>query len=295
MHTSPTFDRRRFLQAGGAAALGLAGRPRLLDAQEKKGDPFGGFTLGVQSYTFREFDLEPCLKRIKDLGLRYVEFYQGSKQHPHAPLDSTPEQIKAILKLCKDYDVTPLTYGVQRFSSNHDENKKTFEFGKALGIKTFSADPDLNSFDSLDKLCDEFQIAIGIHPHGPSGKMLHRWYSAEIIMGIVKNHHKLIGACLDTGHLIRVAQMGKKLDPAEEIRVMKDRNFGIHLKDHDNAKHTDVLFGKGELDVPAVLKALREVKFDRLISIEYEANPKEPTADVKELVAIFKDSVKKVT
>ena len=32
----------------------------------------------------------------------------------------------------------------------------------------FSADPDPDSFDSLDKLCDEYKIAIGIHPHGPS-------------------------------------------------------------------------------------------------------------------------------
>jgi sugar phosphate isomerase/epimerase len=290
MHPPHTIDRRRFLRAGAAAALGLAGLPRLLSAQGKNDDPFGGFTLGVQSYTFRNFDLEPCLKRIKDLGLHHVEFFQK-----HAPLNSTPEQIKAILDLCKSYDVKPMTYGVQGFTKNHDANKKTFEFGKALGITTFSADPDPDSFDSLDKLCDEYKIAIAIHPHGPTGRdMLHRWYSAEVIMAAVKDHNKLIGSCLDTGHLIRAAQMGKKLDPAEEIRVMKDRNYGIHLKDHDNAKKTDVIFGKGALDVPAVLKALRDVKFDRMISIEYEANEKEPTADVKELVAVFKDSVKKI-
>ena len=44
----------------------------------------------MQSYSFREFDLEPALKRTRDLGLRYIEFYQK-----HAPLHSTPEQIQA--------------------------------------------------------------------------------------------------------------------------------------------------------------------------------------------------------
>ncbi len=112
-------------------------------------------------------------------------------------------------------------------------------------------------------------------------------------MQAVKDHHQLIGACLDTGHLIRSAQLGKKLDPAEQIRVMGRRNFGLHLKDHDNTSQTDVIYGKGVLDVPAVLKALREVKFQGMISIEYEANPDDPSADVKACVAVFKEAAKK--
>src|SRR5262249_23720237 len=100
--------------------------------------------------------------------------------------------------------------------------------------------------------------------------------------------------CLDTGHLIRSAQLGKVLDPAEQVRVMRDRNFGLHLKDHDNQRRTDVPFGKGALDVAAVLKALRDVKFKYMISIEYEANPEEPTADVRQCVALFKDAVRKL-
>ena len=45
------------------------------------------------------------------------------------------------MKLCKDYDITPVAYGVEPFSKNHDENKKRFDLGKALGIKTLTADP----------------------------------------------------------------------------------------------------------------------------------------------------------
>ena len=193
-------SRRQFLRAAGAAA-GLAAMPSLLHAEKKKDDPFGGFTLGCQSYTFRNFNVEQALKRIKDLGLHYVEFYPGQKGQ--LSVDSSTEQIKAMLKLCKDYDITPVCWGVQPFSKNHDANKKLFEFGKALGLKALSADPDPDSFDSLDKLCDEYKIAIAIHPHGPQGNKLHRWYSAEEIMAAVKDHNALIGSCLDTGHLIR--------------------------------------------------------------------------------------------
>lgn len=278
-------DRRRFL-ASASAAVAFAAGPSLF--AEEKSDPYGGFKLGAQSYTFRNFDLEPALKRMKELGLKYGEFYQK-----HCPITSDAKKIKAFLDLCKEYGVTPLAWGVQGFGKDHDANKKVFEFGKALGLKMFSADPSPDSFDSLDKLCEQYKIAIGIHPHGPAGKGLHRWYSAEVIMKAVKDHHALIGACLDTGHLIRAAQLGKKLDPAEEVRTMGKRNFGMHLKDHDNQKHRDVVYGKGALDVPAVIKALKEVKFDGLISIEYEANADNPSPDVKACLEVFKEAVKK--
>jgi sugar phosphate isomerase/epimerase len=277
-------SRRQFLHASAAILAGASALP----AQD---DPFGGFILGIQSYTFRNFDLEQALKRTQGLGLRYGEFYSK-----HCPMTDQPDQISAFLKICKDYGVTPVAYGVQRFTKNHDDNKKTFVFGKALGLKNFSADPDPDSFDGLDKLCEEYKIAIAIHPHGPAGKGLHRWYSAEVILKAVKDHHPLIGTCLDTGHLIRTEQVGPKLVPEEEVRKMGARNFGLHLKDHDNKRKTDVVYGKdgGVLNVPAVLKALKDVNFKGTISIEYEANPQEPTKDVQACVDVFKESVKKL-
>jgi len=291
--TPQTLDRRAFLAASAATAAGLLS-PHLARAA----DDFAGFSIGVQSYTFRNFELEQALKRTKELGLKSAEFYSK-----HIPPNSSEDALKAILKLCKEYDVTPMGFGVSGFNDNHDANKKLFEFGKALGIKYLSADPAPDktgsfdkTFESLDKLCEEFKIAIAIHPHGPSGKGRHRWWSAEIILKAVKDHHKLIGTCLDTGHLIRMDQLGEKLDPAEQVKVMGERNFAMHLKDHDNKKKTDVVFGapEGRLDIPAVLKALKEVKFTGHIAIEYEANPKDPSPDMKKCVAFLKDAASKV-
>src|SRR5262249_40919782 len=158
--------------------------------------------------TYRQFTLEQTLKKIHDLGLDWVEFYSK-----HANPASTPEQVKAILRACEQFQVKPIAFGVHTFTKNHDQNRKAFEFGKALGITTLSADRSPDSFDSLDKLVAEYDIAIAIHPHGPIGNgRLHRWYSAEIIMDAVKNHHPKIGSCLDTGHLIHAAELGKHLD-----------------------------------------------------------------------------------
>src|SRR5262245_48287507 len=114
-------NRRGFLKSmaigSGTAILGGAGQGSLAQAwatgaaDDKPADAYGGLTVGAQSYCFRNFDREQALKKIQELGLNHVEFYQK-----HAPLDSTPEQIKAILNLCKEYQITPVAYGVQGFT-----------------------------------------------------------------------------------------------------------------------------------------------------------------------------------
>jgi sugar phosphate isomerase/epimerase len=283
--TAHPLTRRAFLGASAATAAGLLARSAGAAAD------FAGFAVGIQSYTFRNFDLEQMLKRTKDLGLKSAEFYSK-----HIPPDSSPEKLRATLKLCDEYGVKPLGFGVSPFTKDHEANRKLFEFGKAVGLKYLSADPTPDSFDSLDKLCEEYKIAIAIHPHGPSGKGRHRWWCAEVIMKAVKDHNKLIGTCLDTGHLIRMDQLGEKLDPAEEVRIMGARNFAMHLKDHDNRKKEDVPFGspEGRLDVPAVLKALKAVKFTGQIAIEYEAHPNDPSPDVKKCVAFMKEKAEKL-
>jgi sugar phosphate isomerase/epimerase len=290
----PFLTRRGFVQAGAAGALGAAGLPASAQAGQRKNekkDPFGGFIIGVQSYSFRNFGLEQALTRTRDLGLHFIEFFRN-----HVPLTSTEDQIKAVRNTCFKYDITPIAFGVESFSKDHAANRRVFEFARKLGVRYLSADPSPDSFDSLDKLVSEFGIAIAIHPHGPAGKQLHRWYSAEVIMQAVGKHHRLIGTCLDTGHLIRSAQapFNRKLDPAQQIRHMGARNFGLHLKDHDNQKRTDVVFGRGVLNVPEVLRALREVKFQGYISIEYEANPNNPSPDMQACIEVLKESVRKL-
>jgi sugar phosphate isomerase/epimerase len=285
------FSRRRFLQAGAAAALGLGTADALGQEPRAAVDPFGGFNVGMQSYSFREFRLEQALQRTRDLGLRFIEFYNG-----HVPLNSTTAQIDAVKNLCRQYQITPIAFGVESFSRDDAANRRKFEFARALGVRYLSADPDPDSFDSLDRLVREFDIGIAIHPHGPQGNGLHRWYSAEVIMDAVRSHDRRIGSCLDTGHLIRSAQapFNRRLDPAAQIRVMGARNFGIHLKDHDNTARHDVVFGRGPLDVGAVLRALRDVRFQGYLSIEYEANPQNPSPDIRASLEVLRTAVRQL-
>jgi sugar phosphate isomerase/epimerase len=284
--------RRRFLQAAAAGAVAL---PAVASAAEPRREPdkqdgFGGFTVAIQSYSFRKFTFERALEQMQKLGVRNAELYRE-----HVPVTATDAQIRAARTTLERYQVTPVAFGVERFTKDHAANRRLFEFARKLGVRFLTADPDPDSFDSLDSLVVEFGIGIAIHPHGPVGKQLHRWYSAEEIMKAVRER-TLIGACLDTGHLIRSAQdpFNRKLDPAQQVRHMGHRNFGMHLKDHDNKRRTDVVFGRGVLNVGNVLRALREVRFGGYIAIEYEANPENPADDIRACLDVFRDAVRKL-
>ncbi|MBM3992729.1 MAG: sugar phosphate isomerase/epimerase [Planctomycetes bacterium] len=289
-------SRRQFI-ATSAAVASVATVPALIEAaeprpaqQQPERDPFGGFTVGIQSYSYRQLSLERALEQIQGLGLRNVELYRG-----HVPLAATEAQIRAVRNLLEKHRITPVAFGVERFTKDHAANRRLFEFARRLGVRFLTADPDPESFDSLDQLVVEFGIGIAIHPHGPVGQQLHRWYSAEEIMKTIRER-TLIGACLDTGHLIRSAQnpFNRNLDPAQQIRRMGARNFGMHLKDHDNKTRTDVVFGRGVLNVGNVLRALREVRFGGYIAIEYEANPANPTPDIRACLDVFREAVRKL-
>jgi sugar phosphate isomerase/epimerase len=295
---SGRLSRRDLLQAG-AAAAGLALVPAGLRAEptrrtEPAGAPnrFLGFNVGVQSYSFRNFNLEQCLQRTRDLGLHHIELFRG-----HLAPTSSPEQVRAVKNLCHRYQITPVGFGVEAFTADDAANRRLFEFARALEVRYLSADPTPNSFDSLDRLVREYHIAIAIHPHGPQGNRLHHWYSAEVIRAAVQNHDRLIGTCLDTGHLIRAAQppFNHRLDPAVQVRLMGARNFALHLKDHDNQARRDVVFGRGVLDVPAVLRALREVHFHGYINIEYESNPDNPSPDIRACLEVLREAERRLS
>src|SRR6516162_10672069 len=99
-------NRRRFLTTAATIATASTFWQKVSLAADT-----GDILLGIQSYTFRKFNLEQALQRTQKLGLRQAEFY-----HDHIPLKSTPDQLEAILKLCKEYEVKPLSFGVENYS-----------------------------------------------------------------------------------------------------------------------------------------------------------------------------------
>jgi sugar phosphate isomerase/epimerase len=284
-----SLTRRRLLAlaaaTSGAAATGVAwfDLPRVLGA-ELADDAFGGFPVGVQSYSLRNFNVVEAVRHIQGMGVRYAEFYSK-----HLALDANDATIQETKKLLADAGIQLAGHGVNGFTKDHAKNEKIFEFAKRAGIRNITADPSPDSFDSLDKLVAQYNVRIAIHNHGPG----HRYDKLAQVVKAVRDRHPLIGVCVDTGHVIRT-----KEDPVKWVRELGPRVFATHIKDDikQDGGSQNVVIGKGNLDVVGVFQALKDIKFpaDGDLALEYEANPANPVDDMKQCIAVAREAIAKV-
>ena len=272
--------RREAIGAGLAVtAAGALGFGRRLDAALSP-DSYGPFKMALQSYSLRglttdgKADVRKALNASKELGVPYWEAYSA-----HFAAD--PSKAVEFKKLAADHGVTVIGYGVSGFGKNHDANRKLFEFARAMGLEYLSADPSVDAFDSLDKLVEEYGVAIGIHNHGPG----HKWAKIDTIAAAIKDHSPKIGCCVDTGHFLRSDE-----DPVRAVEVFGKRTFGVHLKDVKDATEFTVL-GRGDLRTADLLKALAKIHYGYALALEYEEHPDDPIAEIRECLAATRKAV----
>jgi len=270
---------------------------------EPEQDPYHGFKVGIQSYSLRGFDVDTALKHSQKLGLKNWETFPG-----HVKVGTVPSYIEEQKKKFSDAGIRLMSFGVVGFDANETKAREIFDFAKAMGLVAIAADPnkDAATFDLLDKLVEEYQIPIAIHNHGPG----HRYDKVADVLAVVNGRHPLIGACVDTGHYLRSNE-----DPVEVIQKLGPRVFGVHLKDvrtiHDEQEKQRLLselpkhradqltregkiftiLGEGELNTVGVLRALRDLNYDRNISLEYEENPDNPLSDLELCLSSLRNSL----
>ena len=167
--------------------------------------------------------------------------------------------------------VTLAGYGVIPLGRDADADRRAFEFAKSLGLEYVSADPDPKGFDAIDKLVEEFGVAVGIHNHGPG----HHYAKISTITEAIKDHNPKIGCCIDTGHFLRSRE-----DPVDAAVAFAGRTYGVHLKDVKDAQ-TFTILGKGDLRTVDFLKVLAANKYKYCLAIEYEESEDDPVADIK--------------
>ncbi|MFM8538057.1 MAG: sugar phosphate isomerase/epimerase family protein [Planctomycetaceae bacterium] len=262
--------RRTFLAAGAAIAASAV-TPRAHAAPPVP-------VLGIQIYSLRGFPVDVALQHVHDLGIKAVEFFPGM-----CPITDDAAAIAAMQRKLAGLGLTISGHGVNRFTADAAANRRLFAFAKAAGIRTITADPDPDSFASLDELVKEFDVRVAIHNHGPR----HRYNKAADVLAAIEKHDERIGACADLGHFIRSGER-----PVDVIRLLAGRLYGVHLKDFAEMQDATkgVILGKGHLDVDGVFAALARAGFpaDGALSSEYEENKDDPIADLRACVAAAK-------
>jgi sugar phosphate isomerase/epimerase len=243
-----------------------------------------GWKLGAQTYTFKEFTFYEAINKIDSCGLKNLECYTamviggGLEGKMDFRMDASKrDQIRSWLKK-KGMKLTG--YGVVKLKEEADW-KALFEFGKAMGIETFTAEPEEKFMPLLSTLCDKYKINVAIHNHA---EPTHYW-KPEVVLAAIKGQSKRIGACADVGHWIRSG-----LDPVECLRQLNGHVLWVHMKDmSDKTKEAhSVIWGTGVLNMQDVVLELKKQKFKGQLSAEYEYNWKNNASDVATSIKNFR-------
>jgi len=240
-------------------------------------DPWRGLKPGVASYTVRKMPLEQAIKAIQRVGLKYV-----SIKDAHLSLKSTTEERRAVAEKFKAAGITPMSCGNVSMENNEASVRQAFEYARDLGLPTIVCTPDPQSMAILDRMVKEFNIKLAIHNHGPEDK---RFPSPYDVWKAVEKYDERIGLCIDVGHTARA-----KVDPAEAIVKCKARLYDLHIKDIASTESNagTIEGGRGVLDLKGILQALLKIKYEHLVSFEYEKDADDPLPGLAETVGYTK-------
>lgn len=275
-------SRRIFLKNAGTGVLGLGLTSSLyplttLGSQSQKTvkDTYL-FKIGMAGYPFIKFKIDPSLEMIERVDVHYL-----SIKDFHLPLDSTVEQIAEFHKKLKEKGVAGYAVGPINLR-NESQVDRAFEYAKSVGVKMIVGVPSFLMLPYLDKKVKEYNISFAVHNHGPDDKL---YPSLTSIYEKIKNLDSGIGMCHDIGYTTMLG-----LDPAAETIKYADRIYDVHLRDVTSAtpEGKDCELGRGVIDFPSYVKALRKTKYKGMCSIEYEKVLEDPLAGIAESIGYIK-------
>jgi len=283
--------RRAFFRNTGLGLAAAATAPAMITltsaAAESSSAP-ATFKLGIAGYTFAKFKLEESLKMVQRVDVGYLCIKDF-----HLPLACTPEEVTAFHAKCKEYGV--IGYGCGPIYMETPEAAKTaFEYTQRVGVKTLVGVPFMKDASGkrvenpdllklINDLVQEYDIRYAIHNHGPD--MPELFPSAESCMARIKDMDKRVGLCLDIGHQFRDGK-----DPVQAILDFSERIHDVHIKNvtEPTKGGRGIEMPRGKIDMTAIVKALRKVRYSGVCSLEYEKDMSDPLLGIAESIGYFR-------
>src|SRR5437016_11638805 len=261
--------------------------------------------LAFSTNAYTRFSLIEALRGIKRAGFAGVEILADP---PHA----YPDQIDAALTSSVNRELESLDLAVSNINCNcsfgywkdappepyfepslispnsqHRADRtrlilKTLQFAKDVGARNISitsgrclggmppeaaARQFAESIKPILEAADRLGVNVGIECE--PGLFLE--YVAELRHWIDSLKHPRFGANLDVGH----SQVIGESIP-EVVKMLEGRIWNLHVEDIPGRKHYHMIPGEGTLDWGALHQALREIRYDRFLTVElytHTANP----------------------
>ncbi|AZP05540.1 sugar phosphate isomerase/epimerase family protein [Jeotgalibaca ciconiae] len=194
--------------------------------------------IGVQGSTvkqqFQELGVYETMKKLSEIGYKSVEISQ---------VETSPENIEAIQKACKDFDMEIAAMSASLEPQTKDGESLTTHYDKIVAdCKAVDADllrigmlpiPAMASLDKVLEFCEKVNdvtkklkedgITLYYHNH----HVEFRKYDGKFLLDIIREKAPLLGFELDVHWIQRGGA-----NPLEVIRDYKGKVELIHLKDY---------------------------------------------------------------
>jgi len=276
------YTRNEFLKLTGLSAAGVmtATTDRSF-AKDPEANDFK-FTLGLASYTTRNFSLDDTIKWMLRLGLTSV-----SLKEMHMPLNASADDIKKIADKVRNAGLKLYGAGVI-YMKTAQEVENTFAYATSAGLEMIIGVPNHELLPLVNEKVISTNIKLAVHNHGPGDKL---YPSPDNVYEKIKSLDKRIGFCIDIGHVQRLHQ-----NPAAMLEKYKDRLFDIHMKDviGETEENSPVENGRGIIDIPKVLKTLKKIKYSGNLAFEYEKDGNDPLPGLAESVGYVRGVIKMI-
>jgi len=248
-----------------------------------------GWRLGVTAYTFHKYTLFEAIDKTSQLGLSYLgglSFQKVSRKIPgNFDAGLGDAELKAIRLKLDSAGVRLLTHFYARIPGDEKGCRRVFEFGRKMGIETFISEPPPEALDTIERFCDEYDIELAIHNHGPK-QSPHYWHPQRVLK-VCKGRSRRIGACADVGYWIRAG-----VDPIQGVRTLGDRLLTIQMHDlheRSEAGH-DVPWGTGVGQVEKLLREMHRLRIrPALFGLEYSYDWHDSMPEAAQCVKFFNE------
>jgi len=229
------------------------------------------FSVGVQSWVYREFAAEEMAAELADLPVEAVE-----PCGRHVPADADPGAVTAFRETVESAGLTVCGAGVYDVETVADATA-TLEVADGLGADYVSVEfspGDTAVIEALLEGATERDLLLAVHNHGPGTTDP----TVEDVMAVLEGRDQRLGACVDSGHYLRSGQ-----PPEEVLSSLGERVHAVHFKDFADPE-TEVIPGDGQIGVDWFLSLLAEqTALAAPLVIEYEVAPADPTPAVAEI------------
>lgn len=189
---------------------------------------------------------------LRETGLDLVSVYTGANFIYEDIVEDEMHKISRAAKLAAQFGATHLVFGGGA--------------KRADGLRDGDFEALANGLDRAVDIAAAHGLSACYHPH--LGTIVESSDALVRLMELTK-----INFCPDTGHLVAGGS-----DPIEMIRRYASRLTHVHLKDFDPATSGFMPLGKGSVDFPGIIRAIREAGYDSWLMVElddYDGHPKE--------------------